>query len=199
MCCDGDRQPRVVRYADGRARPVPAAPPLPGTLSATAPRGQAELWAASIDGGAPYAAVSRDGGGTWTRTELPGAEGGLQTLRLAVSANQADVWLLGAREDRTRFPAVWRWEGAGWRQLMAHGHPEGFLAAVPTGGGLLAVTGPGGGGLAGDRWTPTDWPANGWISLLADGTLQVSDERDGSVWLGAGDGVDRRWAQLVLR
>ncbi|GAA0808673.1 hypothetical protein [Spirilliplanes yamanashiensis] len=201
VCCDGDERPRIVRYpGGGGAQPVPAAPPLPGRVGAVAARpGAAELWAAALDAGSPGAAVSRDQGRTWTGTALPGAAGGLVRLRLLVSANGADVWLLGEREDRTRFPTVWRWEGAGWRQLLANGHPDGYLSAVAIGDGLLAVTGPGGGGLAGERWTPTDWPANGWIRLLPDGTLEVADSRDGSVWLGAGDGVDRRWAQLVLR
>ena len=200
VCCESDSRPRVVRYAGARAEPVPVAPPLPGQLRAvTARPGTPELWAASIDGGAAFAAVSRDAGRSWTRSAVPGPPDGLQRLRLLVSADGSDLWLIGEREDRERFPAVWRWTGAGWQQMPAQGRPEAYRNAAATGAGLLAVTGPAGGGLAGERWTPTNWPANGWIRLLRDGALEVSDAGDGSVWLGEGAGVDRRWARIVPR
>ncbi len=46
---------------------------------------------------------------------------------------------------------------------------------------------------------PDGRPAGGWADTLADGTLSITDDRDGSVWLGVGHGTDRRWAQVRLR
>jgi hypothetical protein len=199
VCCDGDSPARVVEWTNAGARPVPTAPPLPGVLAAARERADRDLWAASIDDGRAYTAVSTDGGRGWRRTEIPGAEGGLERLSLMMSADRADVWLLGFRKDQARFPAVWRFDPGGWRQMAAIGHPEAFTSAAPIGGGLLAMSGPLATGLVGERYTATDWPSGGWIHLLGDGTLSITDERDGSVWLGDGEGTDRRWAQVQLQ
>jgi hypothetical protein len=198
LCC-GDGPAELVRYADGKVAAVPAAPPLPGRLTAAVLRAERDLWAASVERGIAYTAFSADGGRTWKRSDVPGSQGGLVRLGLSVSADSSDLWLLGFRADEKRFPAVWRLDPTGWRLMPADGRPEAFRNAVPVGAGLLAVTGPLGSGLAGERWTATDWPSGGDLQLLGDGAVQVDDERDGTVWLGVGGGVNRRWAQLVLR
>jgi hypothetical protein len=205
VCCDGDDVPTVVRYANGAVTAVPTAPPLPGLLSAAAAK-DANLWAASVDAGRPSAAVSTDGGRTWIETPLPGRATGLQSLQFHVSTSfpaglgapvaHDDLWLVGAGEDRTRFPTVWRCGPACWSQVPDVGQPSDAISSAPAGGGLLAVSTSIGTGLLGERWTLTDWPV-GWISQLADGALQVTEE-SGTVWLGVGAGADRAWRELVL-
>jgi hypothetical protein len=207
VCCDGSAAPKVVRYANGRATQVPTAPPLPGDVRTALQRGRDQMWAASLDAGRPSAAISTDGGRTWRATSVPGDVSGLQVLDLRVSVyvpeglgaqpRYDDLWLLGAREDRTRFPTVWRCRPECWSLVPAVGQPADAIAAAPAGDGLLAVTTASGTGLLGERWTPTDWPV-GWIRQLTDGTLQVT-EQDGTVWLGVGKGADRGWIELVLR
>ena len=49
LCC-GDA-PKLVRYAEGKVTAVPAAPPLPGKVTATVLRAERDLWAASVDRG----------------------------------------------------------------------------------------------------------------------------------------------------
>lgn len=198
VCC-GDGPQKVMHHDGGKATAVAAAPPVPGRLTAAVLRAERDLWAASVDRGMAYTAFSADGGRTWKRTDVPGSEGGLVRAELSTSSDGTDLWLFGVREDDQRFPSVWRLDPDGWRQMPADGRPEAYRNAVPVGAGLLAVTGPLGTGLAGQRWTATDWPSGGSLQLLTDGTVQISDERDGTVWLGAGTGVNRHWAQLVLR
>jgi hypothetical protein len=207
VCCDGSAPPKVLRYRNGRAKEVPTAPPLPGDVRTALQRGPDQLWAASLDGGRPAAAVSTDAGRTWRKTSVPGDVSGLRWIDLQMSVYVSgnlgaptrydDLWLVGAHEDRTRFPAVWRCRPVCWSLVPAVGQPADAIAAAPAGDGLLAVTTVSGTGLLGDRWTPTDWPV-GWIRQLTDGTLQV-DGKDGSIWLGVGKGADRLWAELVLR
>jgi hypothetical protein len=199
ICCEGGGIPRLRRFFGERSVPVATQPPIPGALVAVAYRPSWDLWAASLDGGRPYAAYSRDEGRTWTAAPVPEPDGGLESLRLQSSTDQLDLWLIGDR-DRITFPAVWRLGASGWERPALSGTPPTYAATAAVGGGALAVTGPGGTGLltGTGRYVVTDWPAGSWLRTLADGTLLVTDDTHGKVWLGVGGATERRWAELVL-
>lgn len=198
ICCAGDAAPVLRRFAGERPVPVAARPPIPGVLVAVGYRPTRDLWVASLDGGRPYTAYSTDGGVSWTVAAVPEPDGGLQSLRLQTSTDQLDLWLVGDR-DRSTFPAVW-WLGArGWERPAFIGTPPAYAATAAIGGGALAVTGPAGTGLltGSGRYVVTDWPAGDGLRTLADGTLLVTDDTHGRIWLGPGGPTDRRWVELV--
>lgn len=194
-CCDADDRRRVVEYAGGRMRPVPSQPPIPdvGPVAATG----ATLYAAGLTDGRPRAAVSSDRGRTWRETTVAGGVDGLDMLQLLVSSGGEHVWLMGTR-SRFGFPSLWLYDGQGWRPSGTTGHPLEYLSAAALDDGSVAITGPSGAGVvAGGSYRATDWPVgDGWIFGLPDGT--IFSEADGAVWLGVGNGTDRRWIKVVL-
>ena len=199
ICCAGDAVPQLRRFVGERPVPVATRPPLPGTLVAVAYRPSWDLWVASLDAGRPHTAYSRDEGRTWTVTPVPEPDGGLRSVRLQSSTDQLDIWLVGD-SDRTTFPAVWWLDASGWERPALSGTPPTYAASAAVGGGALAVTGPAGTGLVtrSGQYVDTDWPVGGWLRTLADGTLLVTDDRHGKVWLGVGGPSERRWVELVL-
>jgi hypothetical protein len=202
ICCDADPVP-TIRRIDGGDQPDPVVvtrPPIPGSPGAVVYRPGRDLWVASVAGGRAYTAVSGDEGRTWTARTVPGSDGGLGFVRLQTPNDQSDLWLIGDR-DRTSFPAVWRLGTTGWQRLRADGAPAEYRSTAPVGGGALAVAGPlGTGQVTSDgSYRPTGWPAGDWLQELGDGTLFITDNLRGLLWLGPGGAAHRRWIQLVLK
>lgn len=195
-----DGRERVVEYVGGRRQDLPAQPPLPYGPAQVAYDGGSRLFAAGLAGGRPVVAISFDRGRTWQRYEVPGPVDSLTTVWLELSAGGGDVWLLGQREPRM-FPALWRFDGSSWLPEQAAGHPAQIYGAAAVGAGLLAVTGPAGSGLVGqERYVVSDWPLAGTDPrVLRDGTVMTGRHADGSIWLGAGFGPNRRWTRITIQ
>lgn len=177
--------------------PVPRQPPLPNVSAVTYTPGR-PLMAAGVQGGRPYAAVSPDEGRTWRQTPVPAQDGQLTAVRLEQSIER-DIWLLGYAADRTRFPRLWRYATDHWEAVSAIGHPERISDVEPIGIGMLVVIGPNGSGVVTvGRYDDVGWPLGGdEIDVLSDSTL-FSVHPDGSVWLGIGHEVERKWIKIVL-
>ncbi|MFR9777949.1 hypothetical protein ACL02O_18085 [Micromonospora sp. MS34] len=187
---------RVARWDGRRLRPLPVQPGLP-RVQDVADAGALLVAAGADDAGRPYAAVSADHGGSWQRTAVPAPEGAVGVVR-PVRAPDGELWLVGERPDRTRFPALWRWLGR-WQPVPADGHPDRIRSAVPVGAGRVAVTGPDGVGIVVDgRYEEVAWPVGPehHLHLLSDGTLlaRASDE----IVLAVGPVGHRRWIRLIL-
>jgi hypothetical protein len=195
LCCD-TQPPEVVEWVDDRKRPVPTAPPVPG-LSTVGFDGRV-LHAVGLEDGKAYAVLSTDRGKTWRQVFLGAPQERLAMVQIMVSTGaDPDVWLAG-NVERFAFPHLWRFDGQGWRPVGATGHPDGYGSVAPAGRGVLAVTGPAGSGLVeGGAYRVSDWPvAHAFLQALPDGTLvgRLNEE----LYLGVGEGVERRWAKIVL-
>jgi hypothetical protein len=194
-CCDPDDKRRVVEFAGGRMRPVPAQPPIP-SVDAVASAGET-LYAAGLRDGRPYAAMSTDRGRTWQPTFVAAPVDGLEMVHLMVSHRGEHAWLVGAT-SRFAFPYLWLYDGHGWRPSGRDGHPDDYLAVAPLDDGSVAVAGRAGPGVvAGGAYRALDWPVDGgYLRVLADGT--VNSQVDRVVWLGEGTGTERRWIHVEL-
>ncbi len=190
------RDARLVLVVGAKATPLATQPPVPW-LSAVAEDPNA-LYAAGLDAGRPYAAVSRDDGRTWRRTPVPAPPEPLVNARLLVSVgHNADAWLVGDT-NRTRFPMIWRYDGTGWQAVAATGHPDRYFSVAAAGEGVLLFSGPSGSGVVVDgAYRVSDWPvAHADLRRLADGTLLGRVGED--IYLGIGNGLQRRWISVVL-
>ncbi|GAA2701792.1 hypothetical protein ACFY2R_00560 [Micromonospora olivasterospora] len=186
---------RVVRWAGQRAEPLPAQPPLPGLNTVGEAGGL--LVAAGVQDGRPRAAISLDGGRTWSDTPVPGSATDLHVLFVR-SSPDGEAWLVGDRPDRGGFPSVWRFQGE-WVPVRADGHPEEITSVAPIGGGLLAVNGPAGCGVVAEgRYHALGWPPgrDHYLMVLPDGTLAARGPAD--VLLATGRYADRRWVRVLL-
>jgi len=195
VCCDGEKTARVVRFgADGTGRPTRAQPEIPGLRVA----GSALHWvfAVGLDQGGPIASVSNDQGGTWRQVPVAGASGQVQAAHLAVDHGGTFAWLVG-QTDLISWPALWFFDGMGWRPVGAAGHPDRFTSAVVLEDASLAVTTPDGPGLvSGGVFQSVDWPVDDCtLRLLADGSLFCTA---GAVsWLGVGS-ANRKWIRVLV-
>jgi hypothetical protein len=190
------RDARLVLVVGAVVAPLRAQPPVP-RLSAVA-EDPNRLYAAGLDAGRPSAAVSGDDGRTWRATPVPVPAEPLVNVRLLVSVgHNADAWLVGDT-NRTRFPTIWQYDGAGWEAVAATGHPDRYFSVAAAGEGVLLFTGPSGAGVVADgEYRVSDWPvAHADMRRLADGTLvgRVGDD----IYLGIGNGLQRRWISVVL-
>ena len=190
------RDARLVLVVGATVTPLPAQPPVPRLVAVAEDLNQ--LYAAGLDDGRPYAAVSRDDGRTWRATTVPAPPEPLVNLRLLVSVGQnADAWLVGDT-NRTRFPTIWRYDGDSWQRAAATGHPDRYFSVAAAGEGVLLFSGPSGAGVVADgEYRVSDWPvAHADLRRLADGTLvgRVGDD----IYLGIGNGLQRRWISVVL-
>lgn len=198
VCCEGDGPDRVVEWVGDRPRPVPAQPELPAIQSVAYADGR--VFAAGLRDGRPYTAVSVDQGRTWRRPVVVPAADGLISV-LTIKVNSDDAWLVGYADDRTSFPWLWWYTGGDWHRVDAPDHPPRVFSVVAIGDGLLAMSGPDGGGLVGPgRYEAVGWPVDADLRLLEDGSLLAV--RDGGarsiIWLAPGYGDDRRWIKLAL-
>ena len=195
VCCDGSKAPRVVRFGvDGKSRPTAAQPDLPDLRAV----GSAVHWlfAIGLDHGRPIASVSNDQGATWRQVPVAGDSGRVEVARVIVDHGGTYAWLV-AQSDLVSWPALFFFDGTGWRPVGATGHPDRYTSAVVFEDASLAVTTPDGPGLvAGDAFRPVDWPIDDCaMRLLADGTLVCAA---GAVtWLGVGSAT-RKWIRVLV-
>lgn len=200
LCCD-DAEPQLVEWHGDRARTLPEQPPLP-SLHAVA-YGGGRLVAAGLRAGRAYVSISDDGGRSWLPAHSPHADGELAIVGLRVAAD-GDAWLLAHDGEPTRFPWLWRAIPAGpvpsWEPYRVADPPPRFVSAVALGAGVLVVTTPNRVGLIRDgRLRELPWPVRGqYLAALADGTLFARDGAGGRIWLGRGQGTDRRWVVIDL-
>jgi len=189
---DGSR--KLVDWAGGRPHPVPTQPPIPEINGVAYAGGR--LLVSGVRDGRPYAALSTDYGKTWHASDVPDS-GGVLRLQAHLSADGEDAWLVG--DVGGRFPKLWRYGGR-WEPVSAAGHPERFISVAAIGGGMLAVTSPGGSGVVTPgHYNDLGWPVRDvYLRVLGDGTLFGIDQRDGTVWLGEGWGAGRKWIKIVL-
>ena len=189
---------------------------LTGSVNGVA-EGADRLWVAGVADGAAQAAVSGDGGQTWRRVDVPAqVAGGLSRVVLSVSPDGADVWLVGytdpaaggigqrapLRRKDVGVPLLWRWTGDAWAIQGTAGRPteqQVPYSVTAIGGGLAAVTGPGGLSLVDEAWHPTGMrPGPEYVTALPDGTVFAPAPTSHVYYLGTR--VDRAvtWVRLSL-
>lgn len=197
VCCESDKVQRVVRVDGDRMTPTKGQPAISDLRTA----GSSLHWVFAVgvgDIGRPFAAVSSDRGDSWRQVPVAGSSGIVAVARISVDHDGTYAWLVG-QPDLLSWPALWFFDGQGWRPVAATGHPEQFTSAVALEDASLAVTTPDGGPgiVTGGVFQKVDWPIGScYLRLLADGTLFCSS---GEVsWLGIGKAADRRWIKILL-
>jgi hypothetical protein len=195
--CEGP----LVEYRPDGVRPVTTGPPLPGPPSDVVVTGTT-LWTAGTAGGRAYVATSLDRGTTWQRRDPPPAPGPVTGARLTASADGTDVWLSATVDGGSI--ALWQFDPSGiWRPVVPVGPVPRLFQLVALGGGVLAATGVDGFGYltaGGTRWIQSRQGVLRRVSaftLLGDGTLLVHAD-EGTVWIGIGAGLDRRWIDVTV-
>ncbi|GAB3151323.1 hypothetical protein GCM10027290_40360 [Micromonospora sonneratiae] len=204
VCCD-DSAPKVGEWVGDVFRPVPVQPALPSlhmvkeVSGIPGPAVGRSLVAIGLRDGQPYVASSPDEGRTWRSMAVPAPDEPLSRLGLEV-APDGGAWLFGHADDPMRFPQLWNLDGRGiWQRVWAPG-PDRITGLVPISGTMLAVIGPGGSGVISEgRYQDRGWPRDGgYLQMLPDGVLFSAYHPDNSVWLGPGQGDERRWIKIVL-
>ncbi len=197
LCCDGDQEQRVVWFdGDGKPQPTKTQPDLPGLRAV----GYALHWLFAVgvdDAGRPVSAVSNDQGATWRQMPVAGASGRIEGVRITVDRSGTYVWLIG-QTDRFSWPAIWFFDGTGWRPMGATGHPERYTSAVALEDASLAVTTPDRPGrVSGGNFAKVDWPIGDcFLRGLPEGTLFCAD---GPVnWLGVDNFGERKWIKVLV-
>ncbi|GIF65245.1 hypothetical protein Ais01nite_32800 [Asanoa ishikariensis] len=196
-CCDGDEKQRVVWF-DGHGRPTPTRtqPNVPNLLAVAS----AAHWLFAVgidDSGRPISTVSNDQGTTWRQVPVAGASGKLGSVRITVDRSGTYAWLIG-QTDLISWPAIWFFDGQGWRPMSAAGHPERYTSAVALEDASLAVTTPQRPGrVFGGAFEKVDWPIGDcFLRVLPEGTLFCSA---GVVnWLGIEDFGERKWVRVMV-
>ncbi|HEX5543794.1 MAG TPA: hypothetical protein VFX60_19930 [Micromonospora sp.] len=157
------------------------------------------LWAGGVFEGLPQVAVSFDAGKTWRQSEVPAeADPSLSQVRFELAPDHA-VWLFGYTENGMSIPRLWRFQGSDFVSVTAAGHPPQIYDVVAIVGGMLAVSGPHGGGVVTPgHYNDLGWPLGHQVNVLDDGTLLSVNRDDDSIWLGQGWGAERKWIKLVL-
>ncbi|GIF75369.1 hypothetical protein [Asanoa siamensis] len=198
VCCDGDTKQKVVFFGL-KDRPIatPAQPDVPNLRVV----GSALHWLYAIgvdSGGRPVGSVSNDLGSTWRQVPIAGESGDIAAAQIVVDHDRTYAWLIG-QPDPIGWPAIWFFDGQGWRSMGATGHPDNFLSAVALPDATLAVTTRDRPGLvSGGAFQWVDWPIGGrcGLRLLADGTLFCGD---GQVnWLGVGGPGRWKWIRVLV-
>ncbi|HEX5543213.1 MAG TPA: hypothetical protein VFX60_16920 [Micromonospora sp.] len=208
VCCES---PLKVAERDGAAfRELPNQPPIRGLTDVryrvetvrtsegkTKERGT--LWAAGLFEGRPQVAVSLDGGKTWRQSKVSAEYRGLSRVRFGL-APDGDVWLFGYNTDNgMSLPKLWRVQGPDLVPVNAGNHPSEIFDVAAIGGGMLAVSGPHGGGvITPGHYNDLGWPLHHQVNVLDDGTLLSVNGNDDNIWLGQGWGAERKWIKLVL-
>jgi hypothetical protein len=181
---------------------VATQPPLPGALRDARPGGDARIWAASIDGTTLYTAVSTDQGRTWRRQNPVTGPANAAIVRLHVSKDGADVWLVASGE--TGPPVAWWWDQAAWvpQADIPTLNPKSVSFAAAGNGALAVALTSRLGYVVMDagrsRWMQANRP-RGVVSVtgLPDGTL-VAGRGAGERWLGTGTGFNRTWVHITV-
>lgn len=215
---------RIVEKTGSGSAPLPAQPTLPGRPGAFEAGADGRLWAASVGDGRVYTSVSADQGRTWQRRDVPApARGRPDRVRLVISADGRDAWLLGYSESTggtggggrsavprmlrkdVGLPEIWRFDGVGWTAVPTAGLPSPGPAAVysfaAVGDGWLAVAdGQGTSGyLSGTGYGGSGGgPRLTYVRALRDGTLfGYGDHQARRIWLGPGAGTERHWVEVM--
>jgi hypothetical protein len=204
--CPGDAagcgpKPIMEIAADGTEKPLPSQPPF-GDVSDVQVGGDGRLWALhqGTDSASPSpayvlsVAVSTNKGQSWTvdgtiRVALPVGD----EAKLAVSADGADVWLVGP------LYRVKRAADGHWPEPTLQSEVGAVIAAVALGGGvLLMASNRGVSTITGERWVPDGPPEVNSVRDLGGGLIQGYTNQAGVVWLCRCKGANREWIRVAV-
>jgi hypothetical protein len=199
---DGCARRAVWAQTDHGEQPVATQPPLPGALRDARLGGDARIWAVSLDGTTLNTAVSTDQGRTWRRQNPVTGPTNTAIVRLYVSKDGGDVWLVASAG--TGPPVAWWLDQAGWlpQADIPSLNPK-LVSFAAAGNGALAVAlGSRLGYLLMDagrsRWMQANRPRGvASVTALPDGTL-VAGRGAGERWLGSGTGFSRTWVHVTV-
>ncbi len=211
--------PTVIRDSrqTGFSSPVPAKYDHGSLTNET---GLERVWLAAISDGRPITMVSHRGTQAFVEVAVPEQKGRpLFMVRVVISADGEDVWLLADQEDvgasgggkslmrgsvlkGTGLPLVWKLERAKWVPKPLRGieeKPGWPYSVAPVGEGWLLVAGPGQTGYAGGEFQPVPGtPELDYAMTLRDGTIHGGVNRQGVVYLGDGQGNKRDWIKVEV-
>ncbi|GIJ66145.1 WD40/YVTN/BNR-like repeat-containing protein [Virgisporangium ochraceum] len=194
-CVDQQQECTPVLLMDGR--PAPTQPPLDGGLRGVDRAPDGTLLAVAASGTSVAAAASRDDGRSWAPLGEPVTVPAADSVRLSVSPDGRDVWLVANGTDTL---SAYRWDEGEWREVKRGiALPTRLGGAVALGGGVLAVACSRFSYLHFDgHFHHSDRPMNAVsVRRLGDGTVLTS-VAPWDVWLGSGSGGIRVWNRVTV-